>query len=413
MLTLKEALNHLAGTQRTPVDTFFRDPGIHMLVLKNEGRLLPDKNPEIQRVKLWNIHGTLWLEIENWSIETHLIETKLLKTHTAEFFENTPLDFNIKAEALWEIPVKKPKISVFQKLMLSEITTKIVSVLENMGVPEAPEPRPTFPKTITCPYIFFDLSKVCQTTAKYGEMLGKNTINLLEEEKEGTFAKMQYLLSQNDKHTFTLRRKTCEPQFSTETIETAGAPFKTDVKQHHFLPLNTILAILEEQMTWANWLTRTKPSHIDAIEMSKYIHKSGDFQKIFNYFAKEQNQEWEQITRRVVNHNLLALLLSAATIPELNEKLSKKINRHQISHSIFWIIHKGGLLNQALLKNSWIFGTFKPFANPATLPRRQTAETKTLAPPQIWEPIRRPRQHTPKNTRENTSNNLPANNPKP
>jgi hypothetical protein len=162
-------------------------------------------------------------------------------------------------------------------------------------------------------------------------------------------------------------------------------------------------------MTWANWLTRTKPSHIDAIEMSKYIHRSGDFQKIFDYFAKEQNQEWAQTTRRAVNHNLLALLLSAATIPEINEKLSKKINRHQISHSIFWIIHKGGLLNQALLKNAWIFGTFKPFTNPATLSRRQTTEIKAPTFPQIWEPIRRPKQHAPKDNQENTPKTQPHN----
>lgn len=374
--TLAELLKPLGMINRVSTDSFLQSAGIRLFILKNEGRLLPRNIPEIQRAKLWNLHGTLWLEIENWGIETRRINTCILKIGPAGEIKDKPLDYKIKRELLWELdgtPKNNGKATILEKLIQSEISTRIVSTLEAIGTPGAPPPH----RNMGCckthePLVFFDFANVLKTVIKFGECLNReNTlINVIEEEKEGSLASMQYLLRQTpaNRNEYQLLRKTSEPLLDTEATQSFET-LSSEKTQPCLIPLDTLLTLIEEQMTWANWLARSRPTPIDALEMSRYIHKSGDFQRIFSYLRKKQNQQWEVTAGAACKQNLLALLLSAATAPMLNEKLSAKIDRLQINHSIHWVINKGGLLNQALIKNAWAFGIIKPFASPETLER--------------------------------------------
>jgi hypothetical protein len=373
-MTIKEAIITLGNLKNVPADPFFQKAGIRLFILKNEGKLGKYKNPQIQRAKLWNLQKQIWLEIEDWGIETHDIETKIQYIGTLNTLDK-PLDLTIKEEFLWESN-KNKKQGILQKIITSEISTIIIqSILNNTEtIPitqENPSGQPppiihNTPKNNGEPYVFFDFPDVCHTLMQFGEKLNpENTLtNLIEEEKEGVDVKMQYLMQQNPNNSVSLMRKTYESAFTTVTSATIKPPIPLNKRQHCFIPLDTLLTLLEEQMTWAPWLTRTKPTPLDVVDMARFIHKSADYQKIFNYFRKNQKQDWEQTIMHMCRQNLMALMLSAATIPPLNERLSNKINRFQIKDSIFWVIHQGGLLNKTLLKNAWIFGVTKTFKTP-------------------------------------------------
>ena len=360
--TLKSLLQHLEK-QKGAADRFIENNGLRVFILRNDG-CMRNNTATIERARLWKNQGEYWMEIERWNIETHQVEKKLIAIGPKNHLETGQIDIKLNprleiiAEDSFEgLPREK-------KLFQLELSNKLSQTLENRYQENRPIEAGGLERDESKePYIYFERENVIKTLWKQGENLEDepNYKTFMEEEREGTLAQIHYQMEESKKGEFNIIRRSYDKL--SQEIHKESKPIKNSDNQVRFMPLDTILTLLEEQMYWSHWLKRTKPTPLDAVELSRYIHKSGDYQEIYHYLRKNQNRAWEINTQRATKQNLLAMLLTAATVPSLNEKIGKKLIRHQINSSIFHVFYAGGHLNQVILKHGWILGWFDPFTN--------------------------------------------------
>ena len=355
--SLLKLLEGGAGRPKGSSHTFLNGGGIRLFVLRNDGRII-DSNPVIERVKLWNIEGYIWLESEWWGIETAQVRTELCPIAPTEKLLTLRLPAQFQHIMSILIEDRTGTDAKIDKIFETELTEQIAKSLREMREPGRPriDSGRTRPDTEE-PFVFFSIAHSIETLIKYSDTVEQeyDLFNVLEEEKEGTMAQVTYRLRHANNQSIQIREAK-EDLFDTYNLHIEPQPLPTDTLDCRHIPLETVLSLLEEQMAWASWLKRSRPTQIDALEIARYIHKSGDFQETYKYFLKNQPKSWEHGIYRSVRGNLLALLLSAATLPELNERISKKMVKHQINHTLFHIFYRGGLINQVLFKYAWVFG---------------------------------------------------------
>lgn len=361
MATLLPELLQVIDPEQTKI---FQKPGIRVFILRNDGHLNPiTKHPEIDRTKLWNIQGHMFIETETWGIETQQIE---IQTH---YLGKTKEVNNIQLQ----IPLTTEQIEISKNIQnLDKITRYLIQTqiahytklaLLKIKQPMIPIPTLEHPKRDPQePKIHFTYQNVLQTLIKYSLKINENQRHILQEEKEGTLANIQYIINIQDNE-YQLQRVISEKLFNTFKIQKLNTPISTYHNKPHNIPLNTITTLINEQLKWTNWITRTSYENINNYELSYTIHKSGDIQEIYNYLRKDTPIILAKSIYNQSNQTLIPLLMSFATLPKINERISKKLLNSKTNPAIFKIFYKGGLINQILLKNAWITGELPPFEN--------------------------------------------------
>ncbi|OAM91648.1 hypothetical protein OH491_24175 [Termitidicoccus mucosus] len=357
MHSLESAIRSLDALHAEPKKDFFQKTGIRLRILKNEAGLSPCGEPQVIRARLWNLGGNIRLELETWKIESPEIIFEYFDLGDAETQKQ------ILVDGLGQLSKKTPdgpfRLPGLTSLLQTEITSKILETLIHQTRPRPGPPSPPIsapPPPAGESGVIFTLRQTLETLDQAGSIsTGPGQSLLIEEGKNGVTPQLRHLLSRPDRKT-RAREITRVITGGTNPCETlAGTIHETGSDRLQILPFETVETLIEEQVTWADWLTRTKPNRLESLDVTRYLHKSNDQARLLARFGKLAGAAWRDLA---ATHAIspAALILSAAAHPKLAGGLARKIQRHPIdpAHPVIPVI-KNGLLNRILIKHAWIF----------------------------------------------------------
>lgn len=326
----------------------------------------------IQRIKLWNIEGNLWLESETWGFENNQIQRSIIFLGKTKSIIKNPIN-------LIQIYGDKEKEKLSQEFLIYSlknkkdlwtckgakeiITQNLINHLQNISSKKPPPNKIRCTNSIpTEEEIFIIPEKSFETLHKLkSEKTRKNNnYQYLTEEIEGCVTSLNFGYTYNNGD-ITLYQEIQNPFHGITKKKKSSITLR--IPKESFIPVKTIEILIAEEISWNEIHNRNEFNDLTHNILGNYIHNSNDFWKIKTFFSKNQPQHWSDQTGKANKENLTALIYSAACIVELNKNISNKLIRHHVQSGDFEALYNGGMLNALLFKNAWAWGWDNPITN--------------------------------------------------
>ena len=330
-----------------------------------------DQYATIQRIKLWNIEGNLWIESEIWGFENNQIERSIIFLGKTKNIMRKPINLiqiygDKEKEKLSQefliYSLKNKKDPWTYKRSQEIVTQNLINNLQNISGKKPSIHKVKCKNSIHEEEIFIFPEKAFETlhNLKSEKTLGNKNYHFLTEEIEGSITSLNYGYTYKNGN-IQLFQKICNPYHGI--IKIKKSPTKLKIPHETFIPLKTIEILITEEISWNEIHNRNEFNELNHNILGNYIHNSNDFWKIKKFLSKNQPQHWFDQCSKANKGDLTALIYSAACIVELNQNISNKLIRHHVQSGDFEALYKGGILNALLFKNAWAWGWDKPITN--------------------------------------------------